>query len=986
MSTMVQCHACGAQHDSDDVFCPRCGAASSATATTSSGETRSPAPDAAGKLLSELEEALAPGIQAIRPLGSGGMGMVFAGRDPALKRQVAIKVLLPEFANDDTSRRRFEREAEAAASVAHPNVVSIYQIGILPASKSPYFVMQYIDGVSLAEAFPQGKPASLPHVKRILGDVASALSAAHARGLIHRDIKPANIMIENGTGRTVVLDFGISAVLDEKRRPNEPKLTATGNSIGTPAYMSPEQAAAEPTTDRTDVYSLGCVGFELLTGRPPFVEQNAWALMAAHIKDKPAAVAELRPDLPAEIARSVDSALAKDPNQRPAALDIARAMGHEQADVREWPPPGTEDLRRGAIRFARVLPVFGFVMLSCPLLLALAPAQSWSAWDPGESSPFWQSVEGVFGSGTQVWLFSLSLLLAVSALAAIAVVLALGRIALAGMDVLRLGYPLRSVLQVLSDWRADTAALINGSERYAIMSRGARATLLRIRRSQALLMLACCTAAAAAPILWTLGIPSGFFEDVSPASLPEALTLTLPAIALLLVWAVLRGTEAAMVAAQRPSRGWRRKRADSTAVQMADAWLARENIERSSGRPRPAWGIIPFAAGVAFTIAAVIGFWALVMVAAIGPGRMAIDRSAAQEWHWLTAGSSPRHPQIAALDSMFLRVKSLLRPAASGTVFDRQTLTRLLTTPHRYEQRPTALALDDALNRNLSPAAGRPDLDSVRALAREEAADPLLPGFFALADSVPAAFGDSLPISWALVRAGSSPAASRANQLTHLAYKALSMAALSFSEGNVSRAHDIRRRVRTAGLNLMRHGNPALAQAGFRISSAGSYHLRWGAFPEPNAELDGSSENEARVRELFGRMLNTTPAHRRTVWGDVNLGEGRRIVWKRDLAPAVRVYAALGIVDGFCMNARELLFGPSNKRDDLIAHADSLLADAPGARPALTQAASTLGLLRADPQAVVESHSIPRRPLFAPLSLIGLGAVRARLDFCTWRN
>ena len=196
MPDPIRCHACGSSHDRSDPFCPKCGAASSEAQTIQSGEVPAPTTAPTDAILDELKEALSPGILVIKQLGSGGMGTVFLGRDPALKRLVAIKVLNPDIAHNESARKRFEREAEAAAAVAHPNVVSIYQVGVLPRSQSAYFVMQFIEGETLADAFPPGKPVPVTQARRIIGEVATALAAAHAKGLVHRDIKPANIMIE----------------------------------------------------------------------------------------------------------------------------------------------------------------------------------------------------------------------------------------------------------------------------------------------------------------------------------------------------------------------------------------------------------------------------------------------------------------------------------------------------------------------------------------------------------------------------------------------------------------------------------------------------------------------------------------------------------------------------------------------------------------------------------------------------------------------
>ncbi|MBI1723107.1 MAG: protein kinase, partial [Gemmatimonadetes bacterium] len=246
MTDQARCPVCGRAVDPADTACRYCGAGlpTAKTIATPPDAPPAPAPGAAEALAEELRAALAPGIQLLRPLGEGGMGHVWLARDPALKRLVAVKVLHPELANDPTSRARFAREAEAAAAVAHPGVVSVYQVGELPRSGTAYFVMQYVEGKSLQDEIKPGEAMPEPRARRMVGEVASALAAAHARGLVHRDIKPAKVMVDAESGRVVVLDFGISAALERRATPGATRLTAEGHSIGTPMYMSPEQAAA----------------------------------------------------------------------------------------------------------------------------------------------------------------------------------------------------------------------------------------------------------------------------------------------------------------------------------------------------------------------------------------------------------------------------------------------------------------------------------------------------------------------------------------------------------------------------------------------------------------------------------------------------------------------------------------------------------------------------------------------------------------------
>src|SRR5437867_1152048 len=221
------------------------------------------------ELVHLLERALAPSFTLVKRLGSGGMGAVYLARDPILKRHVAVKVMAPSLAADSAARARFEREAQAVASISHPNVVSVYSVGEL-TNGVPYLVMQYVEGPTMSERLESDGPLDVRTAKRILGEVASALVAAHRKGIIHRDIKPANILWDDETGRALVTDFGIAAVLERGDERDAVRITHTGMAVGTPAYMSPEQLLAEPITEKTDIYSLGLLGYELLIGEGPY--------------------------------------------------------------------------------------------------------------------------------------------------------------------------------------------------------------------------------------------------------------------------------------------------------------------------------------------------------------------------------------------------------------------------------------------------------------------------------------------------------------------------------------------------------------------------------------------------------------------------------------------------------------------------------------------------------------------------------------------
>jgi serine/threonine-protein kinase len=251
------------------------------------------------------------------------MGVVYCARDKRLKREIAIKILPPELSFRADIRQRFLREAETAAQLNHPNIVPIYTVE--ERDNIVYFVMSYIKGDNLGQRLQQHGPIAPVEVRRILREVGDALAYAHGRNVIHRDIKPDNIIIDEETGRAMVTDFGIARALTDS---GDSRLTATGMAIGTPAYMSPEQSAGDRAIDgRSDLYSLGVVGYQMLCGQPPFVASNTPSMLVKHLSEKPVPVGERWPDLPEDLARAVMICLEKDPDDRfPSAAAFSAAL------------------------------------------------------------------------------------------------------------------------------------------------------------------------------------------------------------------------------------------------------------------------------------------------------------------------------------------------------------------------------------------------------------------------------------------------------------------------------------------------------------------------------------------------------------------------------------------------------------------------------------------------------------------------------------
>jgi serine/threonine-protein kinase len=256
-------------------------------------------------------------------IGRGGMGVVFAARDLALKRRVAIKVLPPELAFRQEIKIRFMREAQTAARLSHPHIVPIHAVG--DEGGLVYFVMGYVDGESLGARLKRRHALPAEEVRRIMKETADALGMAHAMGIIHRDIKPDNVLLEGTRRRVMVTDFGIAKALSEV---GPGTLTGTGIAIGTPHYMSPEQAAGEREIDaRSDLYALGVVAFEMATGELPFQAPTVPGILMKHISEAAPDIMRLRGDLPEDLATAIMRCLEKDPASRwPTAESLRRAL------------------------------------------------------------------------------------------------------------------------------------------------------------------------------------------------------------------------------------------------------------------------------------------------------------------------------------------------------------------------------------------------------------------------------------------------------------------------------------------------------------------------------------------------------------------------------------------------------------------------------------------------------------------------------------
>jgi serine/threonine-protein kinase len=281
-------------------------------------------------------------------LGAGGMATVWQATDRLLGRQVAVKVLREQYAADPSFLARFQREARHAASVSDPRLVTVFDSGVDPGA--PYIVMELVSGHTLRHVLDQAGALAAGQALSIAAEMCAALEAAHAAGLIHRDIKPANVLL-TGSGQVKILDFGIA------RMAHSAGLTQTGTLIGTAQYLSPEQGAGQSVGPAADLYAVGCVLYEMLTGAPPFTADSPAGLVYRHVHDQPAPPSARRPGLPQPVDDVVLRLLAKNPSERPASAAAARAGLLAAISPGPAAPPGGQATTPEGRALTRTLPV-----------------------------------------------------------------------------------------------------------------------------------------------------------------------------------------------------------------------------------------------------------------------------------------------------------------------------------------------------------------------------------------------------------------------------------------------------------------------------------------------------------------------------------------------------------------------------------------------------------------------------------------------------
>ncbi len=308
------------------------------------------------------------GLEIEAEVGRGGMGVIYRGRDLALEQTRALKILASDLSRDPKYRERFRRESRLAASIEHPNVATVYQAG--EQDEHLYLVMRFVDGPSLQELLAERGLLEPDHAAALTSQVAAALDAAHARGLIHRDVKPANVLLEGEPGRerAFLCDFGISKLASAGT-----ELTTTGEFLGTVDYVAPEQIGGEPVDARTDVYSLACVLYHAITGSPPFSRETQLATLFAHTNAPRPLASQKIPGLPAEVDRVLARGMATAPGDRFAstgefAREFVRALGGGAAEAVTSRLPQSRPRRR----FALLAAIAVAAMAAAGILIAVS--------------------------------------------------------------------------------------------------------------------------------------------------------------------------------------------------------------------------------------------------------------------------------------------------------------------------------------------------------------------------------------------------------------------------------------------------------------------------------------------------------------------------------------------------------------------------------------------------------------------------------------
>lgn len=950
-------------------------------------------------IAAELGKALAPSIHLRKRVGRGGMGIVFLGRDESLKRDVAIKVLSPDLAGDPVTRARFIREAEAAAAVSHPNVVNIYHVGVLQATEVPYFVMQYVDGPSMADA--QGRMLPEARVRRVIGEVASGLAAAHRRGVVHRDIKPGNIVVDGETGRALLCDFGIAAAGVSHTTRRSDRLTSEGSYIGTPAYMSPEAATGEEVIDKSDVYSLGVVAYELLTGRVPF-SGTAIKVMASHVHDEVPDLHALRADLSPEIVELVERALSKNPQDRPSAQAIVDHLLPGNRHALEWPPPGLPPLRRASaqLRFGLV----ALTLMCSAFLLAMwarpvpqlgqtAGVRATETFDLARgvralmpqvvaTDDQLQELEIVWGAASYATFLLLLLATSFVAVQTIPTIRAM-RIAR------RSGYPWSTIADVMSDMRRDGGDLLSGLGPYAFFSDRERNLILRIRTLRLVGIGGAAIVAVTSLLIWVAGGVAAIASDPAGTSMAPLWLIFVP-LSVLGACAALAGYEA-VLRRRRAQADEEWQGAHLVNKELVSAWVvsAGRHFKGSTGLSR-----FPLEYAIGAVLMVIVSGALIIANAALGVAiRASAHRSVALSW--VTTVTDTNYARAwRNRDALVARAASPVTAAALP--LDARTQARFLATFVAPGSAPNALLAREPEDSTLFAGnARRVSSGDVHDALIGRPAKARRPSFFADANPVSlealstwraVARAQPLPVFWPFRDGVASP------EPIDIDPETLHTLAAANLHEELHRAGP----VDLAVIEARARENLAVAR---QLSRAGAApFLIIGAITSDAAEvLDyvgrtrGEPEVVAEAAALRSAgVFRPTSAAAGALFADPSYLPITRLVADTLLEPATRVQLAQLAAAGFCKNPREVLFGPAVSRAVLAKQAAEGVRDLPGAERLvgpwdrwLSQSiGSGLTPLTAAPGAA-QAPPPPGGAVRFATGLFRLHGLRSRLAYCS---
>lgn len=981
---MPYCPECSASVPEGAEDCPTCGAGLVDTPTTGDDEAGAPSMDVQ-LLHRQLSVALAPRYEILKLLGSGGMGAVFLAREPALKRLVAVKALSPSLAADPPARARFQREARSAASLSHPNIVRVYAVG-QTRGKIPYIVMQYVEGATLTDWMKKKRRLPERDVRRIVGEVAAALASAHARDLVHRDVKPGNVLIEADSGRAFVADFGVSAALSPAGM-QETKLTATGAIIGTPPYMSPEQAAGDPLTPKSDVYSLGVMAYELLTGALPFTATTTLGWATAHLRDTPEPITRKRSELAPHLAKLVQRCLAKAPKERPTASEVARALLPSLETEIRWPPPGLDGLLGRAHLLNRVLLITAAAGLMVLLAMAFTPdiLEVHERWlsrftvdpvagglaararsvgqDPSQVSFFlWESAL-ILGSAVFV----------VGLLYLAAVIQWLRRI----LRYRALGWSWKTLAQVAADHDGRSGALLAGGGEFGFLQNKERWQILRSRALMAGWVLAAELWVITVLGLWIIGAAIGLLGGASPSSLAGTtglLVALIPAGVLLGVAEYHSLTERRLlgslsVSVRRPAR--------VTELEVEEWYRTAPGDLAGGPDPRT------YPRGPRIHLAAVTTAIGLAALLAIGLAQIVLASAAAARF---VQSVGPRAAELSATANLlaaqdpYTEMRRLLAPymplqAVRPDTTVRRLVRQLLDLdlreplpPHPWVEldRLGPPPQDAALQHAVRLAYERNLPADVLVVLEQIASHPRVQAFHQLAHATKVDFVGALldrPMSSYFTPGAIRPAtmggllqAARLNSLAAIA---------ELQVGSMERAVEQFGEAAAVAEHLLR--SPLMAAGAYSI-------LRWDVLPPlaALAEVQGRAEEARALASARDRLIAVRQNLPRAGIAGLaaeapNMPQFARLVTQGPLPLGERVELLLDGWAGLCANPAEVITGPSAAREKRLLE----IADSVG-----FEYARDLVLLARRPW--VRSSNAPAILDWGP------GGMTLRLLSCTW--